>query len=487
MGFDGFLVPDWAKPYVGWVVGMDWPEGDETGCFRLADACVVAAHQLVEGTLADLPSSTNKIGSEWDGDAHLAFAQHVSEVAGGKVADLVTRLINTAIALNGVGVQIQYAKYMIEATVWLLIVQIAYLLAAAMASGGASLALIPPRVALARLTVAQIAKRTLLNIALFAGIVAGMDGGIQALQMAQGRRDELDARQLVVSALSGGAMGGLMGLLSGGLSRLATPALRAGLSRAEMTTAEKLLSAASSSLYGQAAQYALTGGITTAGTLLAEGNFSWEMLAKGITSSALGADGQHLTTTLPRGGGDPPPPHRTSGEGNPSSGPPPPSPSQADPPPGSHTPSTPKGDPPSPHPGPASTSDTSGPAGAAPGHPLNQINTNVTETGRPCAGSTRRVRPPRAERRLAGGHEGTHERGPRRHAQERHGFPRGPPIHRPRPCPPDRGGEERCRNTPPGRRSRGRKHAQTGRRAERRWHAAPRVQPGRTRYGPPGG
>ncbi|WP_030906825.1 hypothetical protein [Streptosporangium amethystogenes] len=26
MSFDGFLVPDFAKPYIGWVVGMDWPE-----------------------------------------------------------------------------------------------------------------------------------------------------------------------------------------------------------------------------------------------------------------------------------------------------------------------------------------------------------------------------------------------------------------------------------------------------------------------------
>ncbi|MEU4538715.1 hypothetical protein AB0G15_28085 [Streptosporangium sp. NPDC023825] len=304
MGFDGLLVPDWAKPYVGWVVGMDWPEGDETGCFRLADACVTAAHRIVEGTAADQPWTADKIGSEWDGAAHLAFAERVNKMAGQQVADLVNRLINTAVALNGVGVQIQYAKYMIEVTVWLLIVQIAYLIAAAYASGGASLALIPPRVQLARLAVAQIAKRTLLNIALFAGIVAGMDAGIQLTQMAQGRRDEFDVRQLGVSALSGGAMGGLMGLLSGGLTRLATPALRAGLTRAEMATAERLLAAASSSVYGQAAQYAVTGGITTAGTMLAQGNFSWDLLAKGITSSALGADGQHLTPTLPTRGGD---------------------------------------------------------------------------------------------------------------------------------------------------------------------------------------
>ncbi|MFI7053692.1 ADP-ribosyltransferase [Streptosporangium canum] len=306
MGFEGILVPDWAKPYVGWVVGMDWPEGDEDGCFRLADACVTAAHRLVEGTGADQLGSAGKIGAAWDGEAHAAFAKHVTRVAGGRVADLVTRLINAAVALNNVGVQIQYTKYMIEATVWLLILQVGYLLAAAMTSGGASLALIPARVQLARLTVAQIARRTLTNMALFAAIVGGMDAGVQSLQIAQGRRDDLDLRQLLMSTLTGGAMGGLMGVLSGGLSRLATPALQAGLSRAEMSLAEKLLATASSSFYGQAAQYAVTGGITTAGSLLANGDFSWDLLAKGITSSALGADGQHLAAPITHGGGTPP-------------------------------------------------------------------------------------------------------------------------------------------------------------------------------------
>ncbi|MFI9595504.1 hypothetical protein [Nonomuraea sp. NPDC052265] len=301
MGFDGFLVPEFAKPYIGWVVGMDWPEGDETGCFRLADACVIAAHRLVEGTVADLPGSARRIGKDWDGEAHLAFAAHVDKVAGGQVALAVKRLVDAAVALNGVGVQIQYAKYMIEVTVWLLIVQLGHLLAAALASGGASLALIPPRLQLARLTVAQIARQCRRNMLLFAGIVTGMDLGIQGTQMLQGRRDDIDVRQLAISAASGAAMGGLMGLVSGGLSRLATPTLRAGLTRAEMSTAEKLLAAAHSSLYGQAGQFALTGGITTAGTMLAQGNFSWDLLAKGITSSALGADGQHLASPLPSG------------------------------------------------------------------------------------------------------------------------------------------------------------------------------------------
>ncbi|GAB2448951.1 hypothetical protein GCM10027187_15310 [Streptosporangium sandarakinum] len=322
MGFDGFLTPDWAKPYVGWVVGMDWPEGDETGCFRLADACVTAAHRLVAGTVADQPWSAGKIGSEWDGEAHKAFTEHVTEVVGGRVAELVERLINTAIALNNIGVQIQYTKYMIEATVWLMIVQVGYLLATAIANGGASLALIPSRLAIARMAVALIARRALINMAMFAGIVAGMDGGIQLLQIAQGRRDDLDGRQLAISALSGGAMGALMGGLQGGLTHLATSALRSGLSKAEMSLAEKLLAAATHSIYGQAGQYALTGGITTAGSMLAEGNFDWDMFWKGVTSSALGADGQHLTTALHPNGG--PPPSGPSGPGSPPDGPPPP-------------------------------------------------------------------------------------------------------------------------------------------------------------------
>ncbi|WP_406312850.1 hypothetical protein OHA77_30560 [Streptosporangium sp. NBC_01639] len=303
---------------------MDWPEGDEEGCFRLADACVIAAHEVVAGTWADLPRSADKIGQAWDGAAHTAFAEHVTRVAGGQVADLVNRLIGAAVRLNNVGVQIQYARYMIEATVWLLIVQVGYLLAMAVASGGASLAFIPVRVRLARLAVGQIVRRALANMVLFAAIVGGMEGGVQALQIARGRRDDFDERQLLISAVTGGAMGFLMGGLSGGLTHLASPALRAGLSRAEMSVAEKLLAAATSSLFGQAVQYALTGGLTTAGGMFISGDFDWDLLAKAVTSSALGADGQHFTTTLPHGspphGGPPPPP----GSSPPPGGPPPP-------------------------------------------------------------------------------------------------------------------------------------------------------------------
>ncbi|NUR92693.1 MAG: hypothetical protein HOY71_52210, partial [Nonomuraea sp.] len=309
MGFDGFAVPDFAKPYIGWVVGMDWPEGDETGCFRLADACITAAHKLVAGTGADQPESADKIGIDWDGDAHLAFAAHVNRKLGGQLGLAVKRLVDAAVALNGIGVQIQYTKYMIEITVWLLVLQLAYLLGAALLSGGASLAIIPSRLQIARMTVRQIVRQCLRNMAMFAAIVGGMDLGIQQLQKLQGRRDEIDLEQLTISAVSGGVMGGFMGVFAGGLTRLATPALRAGLTRAEMSAAEKLLAAARNSLYGQATQFAAAGGLTTAATMKAQGNFEWDMLLKGITSSALGADGQHFAAPKPTTGEAAPGPH----------------------------------------------------------------------------------------------------------------------------------------------------------------------------------
>lgn len=298
MGFNGILVPDWAKPFVGYVVGTDWPEGDESGCFLLADACVIAAHSVVKGTEADQPWNAGKLGDAWDGAANRAFAQRVSTVLGGQVADLVNRLFNTALAFNNVGLQIQYAKYMIELTVGLLIVQIWRLVALARASAGATLALIPARLQVARMTIQQIARRVLANIALFGGIAAGMDAAAQIPQIIQGRRDGLDGHQMLKTAVTGGAMGGLMGALSGGLTRLGGSALQAGLSRAEMTGTERLLAASTHSIYGQAAQYAVTGGVVTAADMLIEGRFDWEMLAKGVTSSALGADGQHLVTNF---------------------------------------------------------------------------------------------------------------------------------------------------------------------------------------------
>ncbi|TDD06980.1 hypothetical protein E1292_14320 [Nonomuraea deserti] len=298
MSFDDVLIPAWMKPSIGWVVGADWPQGDEGGCFRLADACVTAAHQIVAGTAVADPYSARRIGRAWDGAAHQAFAEHVAITADKHVANLVTRLIHAAIKLNAVGVLIQHTKYLIEATVWLLVVQFGHLAATAAATGGSSLAAIPARLQLARLTVAMIAKMALIHIALFAAISAGVGAAVQYLQIEGGRRDGFDQLQLATSAATGGLMGLFKGALAGGLTRLSTPALAKGLglSRAEMGLWEKLLAAATHSLYGQAAQYGLAGGLASLATMLYNGDLDLTTLGKTVLSSALGADGQHLTS-----------------------------------------------------------------------------------------------------------------------------------------------------------------------------------------------
>ena len=304
MGFDGFLVPDWAKPWVGWAVGMDWPEGDESGCFRLADACAATARNVAtggpQGGLGTMKAA--RPDADWDGDALKAFADHVRQVSGGKQADLVDRLVAAALEFNRVGVQVEYTKRMIEVSVWFLIFQLIWLLAAAAGPwGGVSLALIGARAQLTRMTIRQIAKRLLFNIALFGGVMGGLDLGVQA---SQSRRDSIDWDQVLASAGTGALTGVFLTGISGSLSRLSTAGLQAGLSRAEMSALEKTLVASSRSMWGLMGQSGLANGAATAVSLGMSGRFDWETVLKGTTAGMLGGADAHWAGGNPfsRGG-----------------------------------------------------------------------------------------------------------------------------------------------------------------------------------------
>ncbi|MFC4122896.1 hypothetical protein [Nonomuraea zeae] len=295
MGFDGFLVPDWAKPWVGWAVGTDWPEGDEDGCFRLADACAAMARKVVEHSGAwdgHRPAS-----DEWDGPALEAFAEWARTHVGGTRADLVDRLVKAALEFNQLGVQVEYTKRMIEVAVWLLILQLAWLLAAAAGPwGGLSFGLIGARVQIARLTIRQIAVRLLLNAAVFGGLMAGLDLAVQA---SQSRRDEIDLGQVLLSAATGALTGALLGGMGGALSRMASPGLHAGLLRAEMSLLDKVVAASSRSVWGMMAQSGVANMGATGMTLAATGDFSWRMVLQAGTSGALGGADAHAAGWTP--------------------------------------------------------------------------------------------------------------------------------------------------------------------------------------------
>ncbi|MEU6738088.1 hypothetical protein [Streptosporangium sandarakinum] len=321
MGFDGFLVPDWAKPYVGWAVGMDWPEGDESRCFRLADACAATARSVAgEGPLSSQGSMGAAGGVKWDGEALKLFAEHVKKVSGGRQAELVDQLVSAALELNQAGVQVEYTKKMIEVSVWFLIFQIGWLLAASAGPWGAlSLALIGPRVQLARMTIQQIAHRLLINLALFGGLGVAMDVGVQ---LSQSRRDGIDWESVEASAMMGALSGVFLTALPAGLSGLSTAALRAGLSRAEMTAFEKFLAASTNSMWGMMAQSGLANGAATAISLGMSGQFDWEMVLKGTTAGVIGGADAHWAgqPTVRGAGGDGGGPAH-GGDGGPAGGP----------------------------------------------------------------------------------------------------------------------------------------------------------------------
>ncbi|MER5426615.1 hypothetical protein, partial [Streptosporangium roseum] len=210
MGFDGFLVPDWAKPIVGYAVGMDWPEGDEDGCFRLADACVATAQELLyEQGMAVF----TRQGDDWDGDAMKEFVKRAQNESDPALAELIEQLVSAALHYNDLGVQVQYTKRMIEVSVWFLIFQIIWLLAAtAGPMGPAAAAAIGARVQLTRLAIAQLGKRLLINIGLFGGLMGAMDLAVQA---SQSRRDHLDWEQIMMSAGTGAVLGGFLTAFTG--------------------------------------------------------------------------------------------------------------------------------------------------------------------------------------------------------------------------------------------------------------------------------
>ncbi|MEV0145689.1 MULTISPECIES: hypothetical protein [unclassified Nonomuraea] len=290
MRFDGCVVPEALRPYVDWVTAMAWPEVNPRRCFRLADACVVAAHRVVADTDAADLVTANLVGERWDGAAQRLFVAHVRDKVGGRRADLVKRLINAALALNGVGVTIQHAQRMITLIVILMMTVVPFLIWRAPWALSAFLRV-------SRMSALQIAMLASKLAVLFASIGGALELVTELSQVKGGRRDEIDTHQVLITVRDGAISGLLTGLLQGGLGRLATPALRDGIARAEAAFGEKLMALLTGTVPGQALQYGVAGSAAAAISTVLDGRpLDWDLILKSGTSAALGADGQHLAT-----------------------------------------------------------------------------------------------------------------------------------------------------------------------------------------------
>ncbi|MFD1540783.1 hypothetical protein [Nonomuraea guangzhouensis] len=282
------------RPWIGWAVGMDWPQGDESKLFTLADVLAAAAYRVADGIGLPVPDRDT-----WDGEALQTFVSHARPRVSGSEADLLNRLARTAVALNDLGVQIQYTKRLIKLSIGFLIFQLWTLVPVILnpATASAGMAVVGLRARFTKVIIRQLARRLLFNIALFGGLMLAMDLGVQA---GQSRRDRIDWGQALASL----GTGALNGVFLTGATWLAPPRSLLGFMLASGTA----------------------GGMTDATMQAFEGQpFDLERLLKGFTSGAVGAadahwagwnphfgradgDGAPRPEPDPRGGPDTPPP-----------------------------------------------------------------------------------------------------------------------------------------------------------------------------------
>ncbi|TDD07331.1 hypothetical protein [Nonomuraea diastatica] len=273
---DGVPIPEQVRPWIGWVVGMDWPEADEVVLFRLADDLALAFHRINGGVRGDGSAAGGAAGGaergDWDGAALRRFVDRVGREAQSRKEELLKRLAGLALACNDLGVQVQYVKRMIKASVLLLIVQLSWLLWAMVSpASGVAWAAAGARAQAARMTVRQLRNRLLFNVALFGTLMGGIDLYVQA---SQSRREEIDWDQVGWSAVSGALTGVSLTLSTG----LLPPR----------------------SVLGLMGHSAVAGGGATLATMLLSGQpIDWEMVAKGTTAGALGGADAHWASWNP--------------------------------------------------------------------------------------------------------------------------------------------------------------------------------------------
>ncbi|MEU4233977.1 hypothetical protein AB0F17_57715 [Nonomuraea sp. NPDC026600] len=298
MWLDGLPVPAWLRPWVGWVVGTDWPQGDERSLFRLADALVAAARKVVAGVDGVAEWLAGRTQGEWDGDALKAFVKRVDKTVGGRKARLVKQLVSFAIELNELGVQVQYTKRMIKLAVLLFVVQMLWLTWALLHPAGRLTAqgLFKVRAEAARWTIRQFRQRLLVNVALFGALMGGMDLYVQATQT---RRDDIDLEQVATSAG--------MGMMTGGLLT--------GLAWALPTRSLWMLMGHSG---------VASAGATVASSLMSGQPLDWTVMAKAFTSGMVGGVDAHWASWTPGRatghGGDAVPVHSEAGDAGPALG-----------------------------------------------------------------------------------------------------------------------------------------------------------------------
>ncbi|SHH05829.1 WXG100-like domain-containing protein [Streptoalloteichus hindustanus] len=201
-------IPEELHGLVRIVCGDEWPKGDEDKLRILGTAWEQAAQELTE-LRGEVDSVTASVLGALQGTASAEFRKFTAAFQQ-QVPAVATTAKQLGELARKTALQVEYAKYMIIGTLVMLAAQIAWALANAAFTFGASTAAIPAMQAAARISV-QVVVRNLVQAVLF-GVVfqVGMDVAIQGIQMLKGDRTQWDAN-LTKSAGITGVVGGLVG------------------------------------------------------------------------------------------------------------------------------------------------------------------------------------------------------------------------------------------------------------------------------------
>ena len=204
--------------WLEWVVGTDWPDGDEDALWRMRDAWVSAAQQVREVIEAGDTAYHQVIGG-LGGSAADQFTAYWQQFADGDDAYLA-KLAKACESLAGhcdsTATEIEYAKYQFIIFLIILACQIAYMLAMAAPTFGASTAGIPVAEVATQSLIRVVAQNVLRSIVTFVLQNVVSDVVIQAVQLGEGHRTHFDASKTVHAAIDGAVSGAIFGVVGTG-------------------------------------------------------------------------------------------------------------------------------------------------------------------------------------------------------------------------------------------------------------------------------
>lgn len=214
-------IPDAVKWLTPIVVGASWPEGDEDKLWAMRDAWNAAATAIGEVLGDGNAASTAALGC-MSGETSKKFEEHWKKYTEGDayLVNLQQLCTDLASGCDNAALGIEYTKLSIIAALIILAIQIAAMIASAVATFGTSTAGIPIAQAATRVTVQMIFQQLIKQIIINVAINVGVDAAIQTYQLAFSERKSWDFGKTVDAGIAGVAAGiasGAVGAASKGL------------------------------------------------------------------------------------------------------------------------------------------------------------------------------------------------------------------------------------------------------------------------------